>query len=166
MVSSGVDGMRFVRYAVFCVGIPISAALMLLGTAIATAADLSSAAYAVLGAGALIAGGFCSGLCCCRKKRTGGIVNGMLCGAAVTGFWYVLAWSINGGAGISPVMLCGVLGGVCGGVKGVNLPAAVPKQKTHRGLHLRQSIRGVQENYQKKRYYRPWKEPEKSTSEE
>lgn len=156
--------MRFVRYAVVCVGIPVSATLLLLGAAAATAADLPGAGYALIGAAALIAGGFCAGLCCCRQKRTGGILSGMLCGAAVTAFWYVLAWVINEGAGLSPVMLCGVLGGICGGVGGVNLPAPVPKQRTHCALHLRQSVQSIREKQQKKRYYHPWQEPQKSTS--
>lgn len=156
--------MRWFRFAVFCVGIPLSGILMLSFAAAATAADFSPTVYAVLGTISLMSGCFCAGLSYCRRKRTGGIGGGLLCGAAVTAFWYVLAWAVNGSAGISFLLLPGMLSGMAGGVWGVNLPAPTHGKSSHRGLHFRQSLRTVTEQYQKKRYYRPWQETEKSPS--
>lgn len=157
--------MQWFRFAVFCVGIPLSAILMLGGAAAATAVDFSPTVYAVFGALSLMAGSFSAGLHYGRSKRTGGMGGGLLCGAAISVFWYVLTWAVNGSAGLSPVLLLGLLSGSGGGIWGVNLPAPAPVKGSHRVLHLRQRLHTVAEQYQKKRYYHSRQEAEKSTSE-
>ncbi|MBE6847753.1 MAG: hypothetical protein E7503_06455 [Ruminococcus sp.] len=155
--------MDFIRKAVLPVGIPVSGLLLLGSAAIATAQDLSPVMYRVCGAFSLMAGSFLAGLWDGRRRRHKGIWGGLLCGLAVTAFWGGAAWIINGGMGCSLVGLWAVLGGICGGVWGVNLPAPVSRGKSHRGLHLRQKWQTAADLRQKRKYRRPWKELEKST---
>ncbi len=156
--------MSFIRKAVLPVGIPVSALLLLGSAAIATVRDLSPMAYQLCGAVSLMTGSFLAGLWDGRLRRHKGIWNGLLCGLAVTVFWGGVAYIVNGSIGCSLMLLWSALGGICGGVWGVNLPAPVRKGKSHCALHMRQKLQTAADLQRKRRYRRPWQQPEKSTS--
>ncbi len=155
--------MRSFRRGVLLVGIPISAMLLLAGAAFATAKEFSAVMYILCGSVALIAGGFFAALYHCRVHRHRGLLHGLLCGLAVTAFWFCVAWLINGHAGIGFSTLWGMLGGMIGGVYGVNLPVPRAKKQSHCDIHVRQQFHAAVDTCRKRRYRKPWQVPEKST---
>lgn len=145
-------------------GIPVSALLLLTGAAIATAKEFSTVMYVICGAIALTAGGFFAALYHCRVHRHSGLLHGFLCGLAVTAFWFCVAWLVNGRAGLGFPVLWGLLGGMAGGIYGVNQPAPMAKKQSHCSIHIRQRANAVADACRKRRYHKPWQMPEKSTS--
>ncbi len=156
--------MQSFRRGVLLVGIPVSALLLLAGAAVATVRECSAVMYAVCGAFALTVGGFLAALYHCRLHRHKGLLHGFLCGLAVTAFWFAVAWMINGHAGFGCPVPWGILGGMCGGIRGVNLPAPAVKKQSHAVSHMRQRMGAFADACRKQRYRKPWQEPEKSTS--
>ncbi len=150
--------MRSFRKAVLLIGMPVSSMLMLGGAAIATVREVSAAMYAAMGAFSLMAGGFFAALYHCRVQRRKGLLHGLLCGLAITVFWCFVAWMVNGQAGFGFPMLWGMLGGIGGGIWGVNLQAPLAKRQTHSIQHLRQKVFAVSDACRKRRFRKPWQE--------
>ncbi|MDD5947385.1 MAG: TIGR04086 family membrane protein [Oscillospiraceae bacterium] len=156
--------MRSFRRGVLLVGVPVSTLLLLAGAAAATAKEFSAVTYAVWGAIALTTGGFFAALYHCRVHRHSGLLHGMLCGLSVTAFWFFVAWLMNGHAGFGFPVLWGMLGGMAGGIYGVNLPAPAAKKQSHCSIHIHEHGAAFADACRKRRYRKPWQMPEKSTS--
>lgn len=152
--------MRSFRRGVLLVGIPISAMLLLIGAAFATAKEFSISIFVLCGAAALATGGFFSALYHCRIHRHKGLLHGLLCGLAVTAFWFCVAWMLHGHAGVGFPALWGMLGGMVGGIYGVNLPAPTAKKHSHCDIHTRKHINALADACRKRRYRKPWQMPE------
>lgn len=157
---AGVIQMRSFRRGVLLVGIPISAMLLLISAAFATAKEFSTLVYILCGAVALAAGGFFAALYHCRMHRHKGLLHGLLCGLAVTAFWLCVAWVINSHTGVGFPALWGMLGGMAGGIYGVNLPAPTAKKHSHCDIHARKYINAMVDAFRKRRYHKPWQMPE------